>query len=55
MPVPTEHGMLEAIADTSNMEQYIVLCGLVRHMLHPQIRCRATIKQALESQLFADC
>ena len=58
VPMPEDHDdcMLEALAGTSNNEeQYVVLCGLVRHMLHPQIRCRATIKQALESQLFADC
>ena len=55
MPVSTAHVMLEALAGvSSNMEEYVVFCGLVRHMLHPQTGCRATIKEALESQLFAD-
>ena len=52
VPEPTAHCMLEALAGVSNdVEHYIVVCGLVRHMLHPQTRCRATIKEALQSQL----
>lgn len=55
-PIPTAHSMLKALAGISDdMEEYVVLCGLVRHMLHPQTGCRAKIKDALESKLFADC
>ena len=54
VPVPTAHVIMEALAGvSSNMEEYVVFCGLARHMLHPQTGCRATIMEVLKSQLFA--
>ena len=53
VPIPTAHSMLEALAGASNdVEEYIVLCGLVRHMLHPQTGCRATFKEPQSANSF---
>ena len=53
---PDSHQILGALADVSrSREQYEVLSRLVRYMLHPDVCSRATIDQALQSQVFAGC
>ncbi|DBA94325.1 hypothetical protein WJX77_002598 [Trebouxia sp. C0004] len=49
------HKMLAALeAVSADCAEYESMCSLIRHMLHPDVRQRATVEQALEAGFLAD-
>ena len=49
---PESHAILKGISSWSNSDaEYLMIAKLVQHMLHPDLSARATVAQALQSQL----
>lgn len=49
------HPMLAALKTVSaDCAEYESMCSLVRHMLHPDVRQRATVEQVLEADFFTN-
>ena len=49
------HPMLAALkAVSADHAEYESMCSLIRHMLHPDVRQRATVEQALRVDFFTD-
>jgi len=49
------HPMLAALkAVSADCAEYESMCSVIRHMLHPDVRQRATVEQALEAGFLAD-